>query len=99
MLQFGVAPLQALGCRHAGVGKQLMPVEPEDLQSLAVEIEAVGLEGRLPEADGHREGVGHAVGYDLGHDLVERGRVRRPEAHVAQAREADRRHGLAGRGD
>ena len=46
----GVPALQPGGGRHAPVREQLVPVQPEDRQPLAVEVKAVGLESRLPEA-------------------------------------------------
>ena len=48
--QLRIAPLQALRRGHPGVGEQLVAVEAEDLEPLAVEVEAVDLERSPPES-------------------------------------------------
>jgi hypothetical protein len=47
----GVTPLGPGGHGHPGVGKQLVPVQAEDLQPPAVEKEAVLAEFGLAEPD------------------------------------------------
>ena len=66
---------------HAGVRVELVPVEPEQLQPLPVQVEAVGLEGRLAEPDPPGQHVTADAGeVQRGLDRVQLGAVRRPQA-------------------
>ena len=76
----GVLALHPGGHGHAGVRVELVPVEPEQLQPLPVQEEALGPEGRLAEPDPPGQHVAADAGeVQRGLDRVQLRAVRRPQ--------------------
>ncbi len=93
-----VRALNPAGHRHASVRVELVPVQAEQLQPLAVQVEAVGLERRVPEPDPPGQDVAaHAGEGQRGLHGVQLGVVRRPQGDIPESGQAQLPGGDAGR--
>ena len=82
----GVPPLQAGAGRHADVGEELVPVQAEYLEPLAVQEESVRAERRLPETDSLPHRMRARARYRHGRrQRVQRRAGRGPQGDVAQS--------------
>src|SRR5581483_10862553 len=76
--------------RHGGayIREQLMPIQAEELKTLAVEEESVHIESGLAKTDADAMIVhGCAADKQSGHDVIQMRRVRRPERDISETRE------------
>ena len=95
-----VPALQSGGGGHAGIREELMAIEAEDLQSLAVQVETARLEHGLPEAGPDRHGVGPSARMGQGQlDGVELRLGGRPQGHLPDPGHGQPDDGAARTGD